>query len=134
MSTTFLLYFLPKYLIEVSSFYLRTLIRGGDCLWCGFYHVWNSFNLIFAICFLVKSWNLKYSWFWHLTLDDFVEHYIDFWSKFLLGTKIAHVWEEKESKIISIRKDSVSITWGYKLSHSVTHTVETKNFNTKNTY
>ena len=30
LSTTFLLYFLPKYLFEVSSFYLRTLIRGGD--------------------------------------------------------------------------------------------------------
>ena len=39
-----------------------------NCPWCDFYHVWISFNLIFVICFLVKSCKLKYSWFWHLTL------------------------------------------------------------------
>ena len=38
-----------------------------NCPWCDFYHFWISFNLIFVICFLVKSCKLKYSCFWHLT-------------------------------------------------------------------
>ena len=44
---------------------------------------------------IVYIW--KYSGFQHLTEGDFVGVCIDFRSKFLLGTKIAHVWEENES-------------------------------------
>ena len=38
-----------------------------NCTWCGFYHIWNSFNLIFASHVVVKSCKLKNSWF--LTSD-----------------------------------------------------------------
>ena len=39
--------------------------------------------------------------FWLLTLSGPGGHNIDLTSEFLLGTKIAHVWEEKELLIIS---------------------------------
>ena len=95
-----------------------------NCPWCNFYHVWISFNLIFVICFLVKSCKLKYSWFWHLTLRWLFGHYIDFWSKFLLGTKIAHVWEEIELLVISIWEDSDPIKGCCKITHSMENPVE----------
>ena len=35
-------------------------------------------------------------------MGGLVGHHIDFTEKFLLGNKISHVWEEKESLITSI--------------------------------
>ena len=43
----------------------------------------------------------QYPSFWLLTLSGPGGHNIDLTSEFLLGTKIAHVWEEKELLIIS---------------------------------
>ena len=46
--------------------------------------LWKSFSFSFHIADILTFdiW---------LSSGDFVEHYIDFWSEFLLGTKIAHV-------------------------------------------
>ena len=52
-------------------------------------------NVLKKCKFFLSFW-LKYCWypfFWHLNQGKFLGYYSDFWSKFLLGAKIAHVWE-----------------------------------------
>ena len=75
--------------------------------------------------FFLSFW-LKYCWypyFWHLNQGEFLGYYSDFWSKFLLGTKIAHVWEENELLIISIWGDSDPIIGCYKITQSMVDAV-----------
>ena len=60
---------------------------------------WDFVNIpIFPINLLKFC---QYPSFWLLTLSGPAGHNIDLTSEFLLGTKIAHVWEEKELLIIS---------------------------------
>ena len=63
-------------------------------IWPQFCEIPNSFPLI-----LLKY--CQYPLFWLLTLGGPVGHDIDLTSEFLLGTEIAHVWEENESLVIS---------------------------------
>ena len=52
-------------------------------------------------CFPKKVKYFQYPSFWLLNLRDPGGHDINFSLKFMLGKKIAHVWEEVESLIIS---------------------------------
>ena len=63
-----------------------------------FGHVFGK--LLIFLFILIKY--CAFPWFWLLTLRGLVGHHIDFTYKFLLGKKIAHVLEEKESLINSI--------------------------------
>ena len=78
--------------------------------------LWKSFSFSFHIADILTFdiW---------LSSGDFVEHYIDFWSEFLLGTKIAHVWEENELLIISIWGDLDPIIGCYKITQSMVDAV-----------
>ena len=109
-----------KYCCSMNSSCSEVLKTVPDVIFImsGAHLIW-----IFVICFLVKACILKYSWFWHLTFRWLFGHYIDFWSKFLLGTKIAHVWEENESLVISIWEDSDAKTVCCKITHSMENAV-----------
>ena len=65
-------------------------------------------------------------WFWLLTWGGPAGHTIDLNSEFLLGIKIAHVWEENESLVISICGLEVHEIGTYKKSLFVGHPVINK--------
>ena len=68
----------------------------------------------------------QYFWFWLLTWGGSVGHTIDLNSEFLLGTKIAHVWEENESLVISICGLEASERGSYKKAIKTGHPVESE--------
>ena len=84
--------------------FIKFLMFWGfqNCPWCDF--IMSGSHLIWFLSFVSLlnhvNWNILDFDIW--LSGDFVGHCIDFWSKFLLGTKIAHVWEENESLVISI--------------------------------
>ena len=65
----------------------------------------------------------QYPSFWPLTLCGPIDHNIDLASEFLLGTEIAHVWEENESLVNSIGGSKVAIRGSYKISVKTGHPV-----------
>ena len=65
----------------------------------------------------------QYFSFWLLTCGGSVGHNIDLNSEFLLGTKIAHVWEENESLVISICGLEASERGSYKKAIKTGHPV-----------
>ena len=65
----------------------------------------------------------QYLKFLLLTLGGPVGHYIDLTSEFLLGTEIAHVWEENESLVISNCGIEVPIRGSWKKSIETGHPV-----------
>ena len=86
----------------------------------------NSWKIIPKFC---KNSNIfikycEYPWFWLLTGGGPAGHTIDLNSEFLLGIKIAHVWEENESLVISICGLEVHEIGTYKKSLFVGHPVE----------
>ena len=50
-----------------------------------------------------------YAWSLLLSLSGFVGHHIDLTYKFLLGSQIAHVWQENEPFVSSIKGYLVSV-------------------------
>ena len=95
-----------------------------NCPWCDF--IMSGSHLIWFLSFVSLlnhvNWNILDFDIW--LSGDFVGHCIDFWSKFLLGTKIAHVWEENELLVISIWEDSDPIIGCYKISQSMVDPVD----------
>ena len=66
----------------------------------------------------------QYFWFWLLIWGGSVGHTIDLNSEFLLGTKIAHIWEENESLVISICGLEAPARGSYKKAIKTGHPVE----------
>ena len=59
------------------------------CAWCGFYHIWNSFNLNFENCAMVNSCEFGNILNFDIWLEShLVGSCIDFLWKFHLGTKL----------------------------------------------
>ena len=71
----------------------------------------------------------QYTLYRLLTLGGPVGHDIDLTSEFLLGTEIAHVWEENELLVISICGIEVPIRGSWKKSVKTEHPVVTCNIN-----
>ena len=65
----------------------------------------------------------QYPSFWLLTLSGPIGHNIDLTSEFLLGTEIAHVWEENESLVIRYCGIWVPIRASWKISVKTGHPV-----------
>ena len=105
--------------------FIKFLMFWGfqNCPWCDF--IMSGSHLIWFLSFVSLlnhvNWNILDFDIW--LSGDFVGHCIDFWSKFLLGTKIAHVWEENELLVISIWEDSDPITGCCKITHSMENPV-----------
>ena len=88
-------------------------------IWPQFCEIPNSFPLI-----LLKY--CQYPLFWLLTLGGPVGHDIDLTSEFLLGTEIAHVWEENESLVIRYCGIQGPIRASWKISVKTGHPVAVK--------
>ena len=65
----------------------------------------------------------QYPLFWLLTCGGPTGHTVDLNPEFLLGTKIAHVWEDNESLVISICGLEVPERGSYKKAIKTGHPV-----------